>query len=344
MTIGTILFILLGIYFPVYAGMICYDLFIKKDPADLIPKQEDEDVDISDEARQFQPILIEKETRRNDRKQENSPPVVQPEKENVKDVKPDNNPQSEVSYDGNVSIEDDEPSNRKSLKDKGSGSKQEQEGQLTPAEKRALDAMERLKKMRLKEYGLSQNNDEGQKTDNQTEIHNTPVVETEKIKDANDSEDFKETKEAKETNEVKTINQAKDVAEDRQTVQNSTENGTTAMRTVSDPVPKRKRYESAKKEMPLPDDLPKAATFNPIVRIDEEAGQTKNDGGQTVEQFESEVKDTFEDKIALARKIAESGWMLFADSIPEVSEEDILEPPNDNDDPPPKASRFNLRL
>ena len=40
--------------------MIIHDLFIKKDPAEFIPKPKDVEIDISDEAGQFKPIAVEK--------------------------------------------------------------------------------------------------------------------------------------------------------------------------------------------------------------------------------------------------------------------------------------------
>ena len=43
-----------------YVGMFIYDLFIKKDPAEFMPKPKDVEIDISDEAGQFKPITVEK--------------------------------------------------------------------------------------------------------------------------------------------------------------------------------------------------------------------------------------------------------------------------------------------
>lgn len=48
MAFSTIITVVIIGYAFLYIGMIAYDLFFKKAPADLIPKQEDEDVDISD--------------------------------------------------------------------------------------------------------------------------------------------------------------------------------------------------------------------------------------------------------------------------------------------------------
>ena len=43
-----------------YMGMFIHDLFIKKDPAEFMPKPKDVEIDISDEAGQFKPITVEK--------------------------------------------------------------------------------------------------------------------------------------------------------------------------------------------------------------------------------------------------------------------------------------------
>lgn len=47
------------VYVLVYAGMIVYDLFLKKEPVEFMPKPKDVDIDISDEAGQFKPIAVE---------------------------------------------------------------------------------------------------------------------------------------------------------------------------------------------------------------------------------------------------------------------------------------------
>lgn len=78
MKFATILIIVIIGYVILYVGMIVYDLFFKKDLTALMPKPEDEDIDISDEAGKFQPILIEKER-----------PVPQPEERPVVDEPPE---------------------------------------------------------------------------------------------------------------------------------------------------------------------------------------------------------------------------------------------------------------
>lgn len=62
MEFSTIAFILLGVGLPVfYLAMIIHDIYFVKDAEELMPKPEEVEVDISDEAGQFQPILIDKD-------------------------------------------------------------------------------------------------------------------------------------------------------------------------------------------------------------------------------------------------------------------------------------------
>lgn len=116
MAFSTIFIIVIIGYAFVYAGMIAYDLFIKKDPAELLPKVEEEDVDISDEVGQFKPILIDKDAKPNDGNKEqrkaekvgnNSNTAGKEQKNDVPNLPPDI---STVTF-------DDEPGNRKSLND-----------------------------------------------------------------------------------------------------------------------------------------------------------------------------------------------------------------------------------
>ena len=57
----TSIVIIVGVVFAFYyTGMFIHDLFIKKDPAEFMPKPKDVEIDISDEAGQFKPISVEK--------------------------------------------------------------------------------------------------------------------------------------------------------------------------------------------------------------------------------------------------------------------------------------------
>lgn len=60
MAFTSIVIIVVVLYALGYTGMIIHDLFIKKDPAEFMPKPKDVEIDISDEAGQFKPITVEK--------------------------------------------------------------------------------------------------------------------------------------------------------------------------------------------------------------------------------------------------------------------------------------------
>lgn len=111
MAFTTIFTVVIIGYVFLYIGMIVYDLFFRKDAKDFLPKVEDEEIDISDEAGQFKPILIEKDAKPGDCKKENAPPVVRPIGE-VTDQK-----DTEINLLSNIGTDDTEASNRKSLND-----------------------------------------------------------------------------------------------------------------------------------------------------------------------------------------------------------------------------------
>ena len=58
MAFTSIVIVIVVLYVFGYAGMIVYDLFLKKDPVEFMPKPKDVDIDISDEAGQFKPIVV----------------------------------------------------------------------------------------------------------------------------------------------------------------------------------------------------------------------------------------------------------------------------------------------
>lgn len=142
MNFTTILIIVIIGYVILYVGMIVYDLFFKKDLAALTPKPEDEDIDISDEAGKFQPILIEKE--RPAKIQEEMPVVDEPPEppnKNEIQAQEDKPPKEEATSESTAeevppaeslhgsednNADDDQPRNRKPLTEEASSD-------LTPA-------------------------------------------------------------------------------------------------------------------------------------------------------------------------------------------------------------------
>lgn len=106
----TIVYIsLFGIFIGWYVVNFVLDL-TRKDPEELMKKQEDEDIDISDEVRQFQPVLIEKEQKKQQRAEGINPMSDTPA---ASQQEPANPPSSKTVSDH----VDEEPSNRKSISD-----------------------------------------------------------------------------------------------------------------------------------------------------------------------------------------------------------------------------------
>ncbi len=65
MTFSVIMTFICIAYILIYAGMILYDMFLAKEAVDLTPKVEEVEIDISDEAKAFQPIEIDKNEKPN---------------------------------------------------------------------------------------------------------------------------------------------------------------------------------------------------------------------------------------------------------------------------------------
>lgn len=86
MEFSTIAFVLLGVGLPVfYLAMIIHDIYFVKDAEELMPKPEEVEVDISDEAGQFQPILIDKDAAPKTAKPVQEVKAEQPEQANTAD-------------------------------------------------------------------------------------------------------------------------------------------------------------------------------------------------------------------------------------------------------------------
>lgn len=139
MAFSTILTIVIIGYILIYIVMIAYDIFLKKEIVDLVPKYEDEDVDISDEAGSFKPILVEKEPKKDS-------PQKPPDKD--LDNKAEDPTQGNKETGGDTDVksdkeDDDQPVNRKPLSDK---SKVSDEGKIVETNKTEISAVNHSKR------------------------------------------------------------------------------------------------------------------------------------------------------------------------------------------------------
>lgn len=92
----------------------------RKDPEELLKKQEDEDIDIADEVRQFQPVLIEKKPKKGqmaDKAQNVDVVTTDKGKSQKSEVNDDPSPEKTNSQSPSGDCIDDEPTNRKSVSD-----------------------------------------------------------------------------------------------------------------------------------------------------------------------------------------------------------------------------------
>lgn len=140
MTFSTTLTIVIIGYILIYVVMIAYDMFLKKEITDFVPKIEDEDVDISDEVGSFKPILVEKEQKKENLHRQPDNDITHNAREptqGIKDAKSSKDEEADKKDIGmdekaeekivmpSVDEEDDQPSNRKPLSEKSSSKESE---------------------------------------------------------------------------------------------------------------------------------------------------------------------------------------------------------------------------
>lgn len=314
MAFGTIFTIVIIGYILLYGAMIIYDLFFRKTAEDLIPKQEDEDIDISDEARQFHPVIIEKECKPGNGKKNGTragPPDT--DEKDIKEGKPVSEESQETPPPQATVIEEEEPTNRRSLNDIGNKANQTSSApSLTDDEKERLEKLNRIKEERLRKF-LGEDSTSSHTIEPPDKVSSSQGEASEIDTQSQEKEDVKTTK------SKPTLEEEPPMAP-----------------------PKKRHYESARKEMTVPEGH-KANTFEPTVRIPDDAGQTKICNGQTVEDLHEEVKRTLADDIAFAKKELESLWTKAKLDMEEpINEEDILKPPEQEDGTAKKAATFDL--
>lgn len=89
MTFGDLLTVIFIGYVCYYAGMIVYELYFKKDDVPLEAAVVEEEIDISDEAKEFQPVTVIKDnTKKNLSKEEESEEEVMSGRIEIEDLIP----------------------------------------------------------------------------------------------------------------------------------------------------------------------------------------------------------------------------------------------------------------
>lgn len=290
MAFSTIFITVIVIYIFVYGAMICYDLFIKKDPADLLPKVEDEEVDISDEVGQFQPILIEKDDRPNDRKK-NAAAQKPTEKGDKNGVKA-----GTASSDGTTAAVtfDDEVSNRKSLSDTGPKEADEEEKKRI-RELVALKRQELLAEQMADETETQSSKGEGER---HSLSEKPKPTETDKAETPKNNENNKPKDVAKESEQPKP---KRETAQAQKTRQHTTDTRHEPKPPATKPpaAKSKKNYKPPKVKIVKPEKpRPELVSFELLsVDIDDDARKTKPCGAKTAEKVHEEFNSLPLDEI-----------------------------------------------
>lgn len=88
MTFGNLLMVIFIGYFCYYAGMITYDQYFKKDDVPLEATVEEEEIDISEEAKAFQPQDITKDKKKELSKEEQAEQEIMSGRIEIDDLLP----------------------------------------------------------------------------------------------------------------------------------------------------------------------------------------------------------------------------------------------------------------
>lgn len=280
MEFSTIAFVLLGVGLPVfYLAMIIHDIYFVKDTEELMPKPEEVEVDISDEAGQFQPILIDKDAPPKTAKpvQEVKVELSQPTNKAEQPKETDTNDQPIVSAPkkkDKEKAEDKEKSKDKEKSDEDDNDKTKASSaqacyvsEPVVADEEARKRIQELVRIRRKQIHAEEMAAARNKSEQQPEVG----VETPGHKDA----------------DVQTSKSASSV------VYVSTDDDDTPKSTSS-------KSKQIKKQHPIP------AYFYYKAKVAPQ--DTVYCGGQTAEKLSEEVRRVSADKVEMITKMIDSEW------------------------------------
>ncbi len=291
-----------------YAGMIIYDLFLKKDPVEFMPKPKDVEIDISDEAGQFKPIIVDLD-KQNTQPAVTGKPVAQVDEEATdrKDI-PDKDGNNNAAKAAGSS-----PSSQPKSKEK-QNAKQPEHGPTDDIEPRVTDAET---KKRINEL---------------VRIRRQEIL-SEKVSAATDTMDkdspkVDETPNNVEENDEKTnekVEQATSVKPTDPEVR-IVESGQSSSPEVSDAIGQMSSTGPIPSKPPKVNKSPKSfkppkqpahhndAHFDLKVAIDRAKQRTKLQGARTAEQVSEEAKCAFIDETLMVLKQIDSDWEIIEQS------------------------------
>lgn len=261
-----------GIY---YTGNFVYDIFFKKDRTDFLPIQEDEEVDISDEAGQFKPIFIDKDMHNGRNGKPNVAGHGKEGKAKRENLQTDSSQGDDPPSVPTTETADDEPPNRKSLSDVGP---------KEPDAKEKEHIRELVKQTRVKLE--NERKQEGQETDKPRKPENPQNGEmTTKTTVQQPQNKPKEDRK---------IPRYEHISNDSlSSAPKKHKTATKELRDDEDHSHKLKIVQPEKPRAPL-------ARFDFYVDIDEDAQKTKLCGGRTAEAVQDEFKGMPLDQVKMA--------------------------------------------
>lgn len=335
MAFTSIVIVIVVIYVFGYAGMIIYDLFIKKEPVEFMPKPRDVEVDISDEAGQFKPITVELD------KQQTQP----------------------AETEKSVAHTDEETSDRKDVPDMGQNNNAENAAVSSPSSKPRSEVEQNS---RQQDHGPA-DDIEPRVTDAETKKRINELVRirrqeilSEKVSAATDTMDKDRPKadavpNNAEDNDGKNNEKIDEYAFGKPTDPEIciVEPGQSSSPEVSDaisqmsstaPTPSKSPEVGKSPRSPKP---PKQlehhndAHFDLKVAIDRAKQQTKLQGARTAEQVSEEAKCAFIDETLMVLKQIDSDWEIIEQSrvIDEDDQQAIDKATKESREAPPQ---FNI--
>ena len=335
MAFTSIVIVIVVIYVFGYAGMIIYDLFLKKEPVEFMPKPKDVEIDISDEAGQFKPITVELD------KQETQPvetekPVAQVDEDTTdrKDV-PDMG-QNNQAVNADVSSPSSQPRSEENqnAKQQDHGPTDDIEPRVTDAEtKKRINELVRIRRQEILSEKVSAATDTKEKNSPKVDEAPNNVEEN----DEKTNEKVEEAPSVKPTDlEVRIV-----------------EPGQSSSLEVSDAIGQMSSTTSTPSRAPKVNKSPKPfkppkqpehhndAYFDLKVAIDRAKQQTKLQGAQTAEQVSEEAKCAFIDETLMVLKLIDSDWEIIEQSrvIDEDDQQAIGKAAKESREAPPQ---FNI--
>jgi hypothetical protein len=278
MEFSTIAFVLLGVGLPVfYLVMIIHDIYFVKDADELMPKPEEVEVDISDEAGQFQPIFIDKDAAPKTAKPVQEVKAEQPRQTNTADQPKEANETDHPIVSAPKEKDKNEAENKEKNKDKKKSNEDHNDKAKTSAvqpdnvlepviaDKEARKRIQELVRIRRQQMHAEELAAAKERSKQQPEV----VVETQEHKAEN------------------TSTSASPV------VYISADDDDTPKATSSKSMP-------TKKQRPIP------AYFYYKTKV--VAQDTVYCGGQTAEKLSEEVKRVSADKVEMITKMIDSEW------------------------------------